>query len=513
MSMPLIDQELMKEDIVREYVQHHIDSFEEWDLYEEDGNPVIIKEYEEAVMYEDYDEAFDDLFAEIKDSILHKPLFDDRGNYIGFLSKEQLEFMGLGNEYERKKEFFVGDITFDKLQEYREETFDHEGLENIRNQERLDFTELASRIEDQIDILDIIDEAGLTVIPNGSNYFTTEEHDSLIVKKGTNRFNWYSQPARENDIKQARERIAKTGQGSVPTHLGGGVVTFYSYIHKKSFPETVKELIKRIDPDLEIKPRVKVQTATRNLSPKERHESIVKQLKDLNYNSSDIRAVMAYLTKTRMIDADIVKMLIKQNLLFQTHDDKGTYVTFLGRNEHGLLCSAFRRSTYQDSSFKCDFKDCDYSRGWFFDPQMAIPFDWYNTENHQLFDSRKTLLVFESNIEVLSYMNILKMQGKDPNNFAYLSCGSITKTSCVEETLKLYGYKNVCICFNNDLNRDNEQNPGKAAAERLKENLEEKGYKANTLFPKECNDWNDRLKNLKIEAKQIVRKTAISHER
>lgn len=516
--MTQAEQLLMKEDIIREYVQHHIDSFEDWDLFEENGNPVIVKEYEDSVMYEDYDEAFDDLFPEIRDSVLHNPLFDGRGNYIGYLSVEQLQFMGLEQEYERKKEYFIGDITFEKLQEYREEVFDGDGMAYIRNQERIDFTELARQIEDQIDIVDIVSETGLTVIPHATNYLKTQEHDSLIITKSKNRFDWYSQPPREADVKRAHERRAAGDDVRVPNHLSGGVITFYSHMNNKSFPETVKELIKRIDPDLDIStPKKDVQTKV--LTPQERHRSIVKQMSDLNYNGKDLRAVMAYLTKTRMIDADVIKMMLKQNLIYQTHDDKGTYVTFVGRNEHGMISSAFRRSTYQDSSFKCDYKDCDYSRGWFFDPQMAVPVDWYNTPNHQMFDSRKTLLVFESNIEVLSYMTILKMQGKNPNNFAYLSCGSITKTACVEETLKLYGYKNVCICFNDDVKKDLDKsqgdsfNPGRAAAERLKDSLDEKGYNTRVLFPKDCNDWNDRLKSLKVEALQKKRNKAIGYER
>ena len=41
-------------------------------------------------------------------------------------------------------------------------------------------------------------------------------------------------------------------------------------------------------------------------------------------------------------------------------------------------------------------------------------------------DHTKQLLVFESSIEMMSYMSLLKVYGEDIDRFAYLSCGSIS---------------------------------------------------------------------------------------
>ena len=92
-------------------------------------------------------------------------------------------------------------------------------------------------------------------------------------------------------------------------------------------------------------------------------------------------------------------------------------------------------------------------------------------------------------------MTILKQQGFDYRKFAYLSCGSVTKTQAIEHTCERYGFKRIKVMFNND--RDQElkvgTNPGKDAAERVVKSLCDKGYQASILLPSKENDWNDTL--------------------
>ena len=96
---------------------------------------------------------------------------------------------------------------------------------------------------------------------------------------------------------------------------------------------------------------------------------------------------------------------------------------------------------------------------------------------------------------MLSYMTILKQQGFDYRKFAYLSCGSVTKSQSIERTCERYGFKKIKIMFNND--RDQEArtgfNPGKEAAVRLEKSLIDKGYIASVLLPSKESDWNDTL--------------------
>ncbi len=103
-------------------------------------------------------------------------------------------------------------------------------------------------------------------------------------------------------------------------------------------------------------------------------------------------------------------------------------------------------------------------------------------------------------------MTILKQQGFDYRKFAYLSCGSVTKTQAIEHTCVRYGFKRIKVMFNND--RDQElktgTNPGKDAAERIVKNLIDKGYEANMLLPAKENDWNDTLVNKAVLSKQRI---------
>lgn len=93
-------------------------------------------------------------------------------------------------------------------------------------------------------------------------------------------------------------------------------------------------------------------------------------------------------------------------------------------------------------------------------------------------------------------MSILKSEHKDWTRFAYLSCGSTTKYGCIEETCKLYGYKDVLVMFNNDPEKDGKA-AGRDYANLVKEQLTEKGIRCEVLLPRSANDWNDTLVGLR----------------
>ena len=161
-----------------------------------------------------------------------------------------------------------------------------------------------------------------------------------------------------------------------------------------------------------------------------------------------------------------------------------------------------------------DFPGCSYEHGWFFDPewdQSALCLLDQPTKPN----SGKQLLCFESYIEMLSYMTILKQQGFDYRKFAYLSCGSVTKTQAIERTCERYGFKKIRVMFNND--RDQEQksgsNPGKEAAERIVHLLNEKGYVANVHLPANENDWNDTLVKKSLPEKKRAQHKQLLMER
>ena len=105
-------------------------------------------------------------------------------------------------------------------------------------------------------------------------------------------------------------------------------------------------------------------------------------------------------------------------------------------------------------------------------------------------------------------MTILKDSGFDYRNFAYLSCGSVSKSKCIDQTCAKYGYKQVKVMFNNDREQEaiNGENPGRDAAEKTAARLTKSGIKASVLVPSEFNDWNDKVKAMRSKSLQTEKK-------
>lgn len=70
------------------------------------------------------------------------------------------------------------------------------------------------------------------------------------------------------------------------------------------------------------------------------------------------------------------------------------------------------------------------------------------------------------------------------------------KTKCVENLCQRYGYQEVIIAFNNDLQSElqGKQNAGKHGAQVLQERLDTLGISSQIMLPAYTNDWNDALK-------------------
>ena len=511
--------EELNESIIRNMVQDHIDGFEDWELIESPEQLTVKWLDEDDIVQETSGQSFGDLVDQFKDSIE-----EDLMNHNDYLNKEQLNYLGergmdvqeaLDRDYKMTIEQMIKQsvssmdkekVVNDMSEQIINKVLADEANRDQNNQKengtkRIDYVDLSQKIEHQIPLTDIVREAGYSLKKNGTTSYTTEEHNSLVIDLKANRFYWNSRPPRKKDVEKAQERIKKTGKGTVPQCLSGGVLTFYMIEHNKSFKEAVQELGKRIDPSLNIDlPKKERVDGSKKMSPMERHKFLTEQLQKNQYQNKDMKNVKAYLIKTRKIDPEIVDLFIKRNMLFQTQDEKGrTQAAFIGKDENGMLSYVSFRSTSSTSKFKGDYSGCNYDRGCFFEPQRDIPFGWKDDPNKKPLNTNKRLLVFESNIEMMSYMSLLKLNNIDYNHFAYLSCGSISKSNCVLETCKTYGYDKVVVMFNND--REKENNPGLTKANYVTKQLRQEGIEAHPLVPSKCNDWNDTL--IAFKEKQI----------
>ena len=357
---------------------------------------------------------------------------------------------------------------------------------------------LKEAINTQLDILTIADQLGLKYEKHGRGKVRLVDHDSCIINVGKNDFARYSQ-LNEN--------------GKV---VGGGPLDFYMHFAGKKYFEALHDLESQIEKGVavvESAPRLEEET----LTPEKRHRQLAGELSaalNRNADNASMRQVFAYLTKTRKIDPEIVQAFVNQKALFQISGQKGhAQCAFVGRNEKGLISAISFRGTSSSVRFMGDFEGCDYNRGWYFDPTYDLQQRAYDEKPRS--PKKKILLCFESVIEVMSYMSILKAGGYKWKGFAYLATGSVTKTKAVFETVRLYKPKEVVMMYNNDLEEEKKsgRNPGKQAAELVAEKLLEQGTPAKVLLPQKANDWNDTLKAMKAGEIELSKKNEKSRMR
>ena len=187
---------------------------------------------------------------------------------------------------------------------------------------------------------------------------------------------------------------------------------------------------------------------------------------------ADNRRVFAYL-RSRGIDAQIINHCIKHGLLYEsTQHHNCVFVGFAGDRP----AYAMQRGTLQDKRFVGEVVGSDkrYS--------FAVPMTPGDSP---------TLCVFESAIDALSYLTLLKQRGRDWRKANTLSLGGVGKEDrqlppALSRYLKAAPHiTRIVLCLDND-------EPGRKAAAVLKELL--RGYEVIDRPPVRGKDYNDLLR-------------------
>ena len=188
---------------------------------------------------------------------------------------------------------------------------------------------------------------------------------------------------------------------------------------------------------------------------------------------ADNRRVFSYL-HGRGIDPEIINHCIKHGLLYESAQRHNcVFVGFAGDRP----AYAMQRGTLQEKRFVGEVAGSDkrYS--------FAVP----TTPG-----GSTTLCIFESAIDALSYLTLLKQQGQDWRKANTLSLGGISGEGMQRLPPALSRYlkaaphiSRVVLCLDNDA-------PGRAAAVSLRELLE--GYEIIDKPPVRGKDYNDLLR-------------------
>lgn len=356
--------------------------------------------------------------------------------------------------------------------------------EQIVKLSREERNKLRELIDQNVDLLALVQDRGYHIVHRGRN-LSLQEHDSVFFYPKTNTFHRYS------------------------TGWSGGPVSFLTQVEDMAYLDALTILSEQLDPEA-----LKTKDIVQNNHKKfeglsntvedqiKRHKLLTQQVADIIDNERNKEA-KSYLINERQLYPEIVEKMFNEHEIYQSKKIKGNRsVIFIGHSEYGLWDAVCARDI-AGSSFKRTYLHSNALRGWFYDPQVS----WqkrnellFNSERKisQIHDNSKQLLVFESSIEMLSYMTLLKVYGHDINNYSYLSCGSISSWRAALETCKVYGFKDVKILFNNDLTSEKNKNHnyGKEAAEKASAALINEGIHAEMKFPVKGEDWNDCLKTI-----------------
>ena len=193
---------------------------------------------------------------------------------------------------------------------------------------------------------------------------------------------------------------------------------------------------------------------------------------------ADTRRVFAYL-RSRGIDAEIINHCIKHGQLYE--DAAHHNCVFVGY-KHDKPTYGALRGTLSDTTFAGEVPGSDKRFS------FAVP----------LCAGGKTLCVFESAIDALSYLTLLKLRGQDWRAANTLSLsgvyqprkdGSIRFPAALEQYLKdNHGVARIVLCLDND-------GPGRAASAAIQKRLSE--YEVIDNPPRSGKDYNDQLRLVK----------------
>lgn len=266
----------------------------------------------------------------------------------------------------------------------------------------------------------------------GGDTYATKSHDSLKISNGE--WYWWSR-----------------GIG------GSNALDYLTTVRKLSLPDAVQRVLSAGGAPLAEQPRRKV-CPTKSFSLPHRH--------------ADNRRVFSYL-RGRGIDPEIINHCIKHGLLYESEQYHNcVFVGFAG----GRPAYAMQRGTLQDKRFVGEVAGSDkrYS--------FAVPVTPGGST---------TLCIFESAIDALSYLTLLKQREKDWRKANTLSLGGVgKKDQQLPPALSRYlkdapHITRIVLCLDND-------EPGRATAAALKGLLG--GYGVIDRPPARGKDYNDLLR-------------------
>ena len=327
-----------------------------------------------------------------------------------------------------------------QYQNVKTTALDNRTTEPTRRQQRYskeDNERIISDIKSNISIVDYAQQIGFTVKRVG-NYYTLKEHDSVRIEPSRNVFVQNS------------------------TGIKGSIIDFVMHFENLDKAAAINQLAKYINADTSI-----LSTPNHNYPQfsAERSDNVPLILPN---KAKTMKNVFAYLINTRKIDSKIVNQWVKNKNLYQDTHNNCVFVTY---DNNGKANFVSQKGTNTSKPFRADIKGSDYNCC------------------HFINNNAKSLIVCEAVIDLMSVQTILKANGRDINNYNYLSLNGSTKVNAINNALAQSTTESVVIAVDND-------KAGKIASEALKSIIseyDEKNIKVIDYLPKNEKDWNAEL--------------------
>ena len=304
-----------------------------------------------------------------------------------------------------------------------------------------------------------------------NNYYTCEQHDSLIIYADQRGWAWNSRGLKGSDV-----------------------IQFIISVENRSYYEALYTLIYN-----EYQSYLDVEPSDLYIEPTKKKEEI-KVLNLPEAINGKYSRVFAYLHYSRRIDKSIINECMKNKTLYQ--DTLGNCV-FVGYNGNIPAYASLRgTSTYKKYRGDCKGSDKRYC---------------FNMTYHK--DS-KELYVFESAIDAMSHATIANLvfdsdtAYKETNRLALGGLNSIALDQYLKDHPQV---TTLNFCFDNDYNAVNKDgtpapNHGQEFAKQCCENYSKKGYKVKNICPK-TKDFNDDLIDYYLPQAQKIKEKSYGSKR
>ena len=302
-------------------------------------------------------------------------------------------------------------------------------------------------IKHSVSIISLAQTMGFTPVQDG-HYYTLKEHDSVKIYPETNSFCQFS-----------------SGKGGSPIDF---LMTFGGYTAKEAIEKLEKEYTDGRFNEIHAVPQ------SHPAPVPEKKEFVLPEKVGGKYTHA-----FAYLTKTRCLDADIVKRCMSEGLIYE---DKKHNVVFVGKDDSGQQVYATRHTTLTESNFKRDVAGSRQDVGWMVKNGKA-----------------EKLYVCEAPIDALSIMTLLKQQGKSIAKASFLAtCGTCKDAALYARLRANPQIKEVSLANDND-------EAGQKANEKIYKALQKDfpGIRVKLCTPNTGKDINEYLcKKPKKEAEK-----------